>query len=143
MGKVDDSMLSPVFVPDNVIQRNRIWGLKLTGIIEGCIEAAIFDRIIWSIPFVLKVKIIICIVCSLTIFFVNAVGIHGNSLIPTLINRAAYKPLIRRFSYRRLSPDCVYEEIIDDNGRLKAALNAISAESLLDKINSLRPKWNF
>lgn len=135
MAKRESKDLDMVFIPGNVLQTNRILGFKTVNVIEGVIEAVLFAFLVWAIPFVLKVKIIISIVCGLVIIVVNAVGIHGYSLLTTFLRRLAYKPLIKRFHYRRLSPDHVYEDITDDNGRLKKSMAAAPAQTILEKFN--------
>ena len=73
------AQLEEIYIPDNVLQSKRYFGFRRRNIIEGCILTALIVYGITLIPYVMKIKIIICIVVGAATFIACCGGIKGFS----------------------------------------------------------------
>ncbi len=104
------------YIPKNVLQSTKIFGLKKRNLIEGIIWAVALCLLINLIPFVLKVKIILFVTVTLVSLLLNGMGIHENAISATVLAYLQYKWYTNKFRYRRLCDERENPKpIIDDN----------------------------
>ena len=78
------------YIPKNVLQSTKIFGLKKRNLIEGIIWAVALCLLINLIPFVLKVKIILFVTVTLVSLLLNGMGIHENAISATVLAYLQY-----------------------------------------------------
>ena len=68
------------YIPDNMNDGKHFLHIKNRNLIETVVMELAYFKIIGIIPFVLQVRIVICVIGALIIFFLGVFGIHGESL---------------------------------------------------------------
>lgn len=108
------------FIPNNVLQINRLAGFKKRNLAEGGVWAVSAGLITNAIPFVSKVKWIVIICVGLALIVANAFGINGYPVSATVLNWLKYRYYLNQFSYRRLKKDVgEYKSIVTDKNKVR------------------------
>lgn len=94
--------LEEIYIPENVLKSKRYFGFRRRNIIEGVISAILVIFIVCSIPFVLRIKMIFCIVLGASTFFGTCVGIKGMSLSEIIIHIFYNKGLQNNYHMRSI-----------------------------------------
>ncbi len=89
-------------IHENVIQINRIFGLRKRNLIEGGIFSLIAAFFIYLVPFVPKVRMIVIICCTIFIMVFSAVGVKNQSITEVFINWWRVKKLNKRMTLRSI-----------------------------------------
>lgn len=116
------SDIKKVFIPPNVIQKNKILGIKKKNLIEGAIWAFIAALIINQIPFTLPVKIIFIVCIGIALLALNAIGINGYSISAAAIAFIRYRRYVKKYTYRRISDETKKPEpLFTERGEVRTA----------------------
>lgn len=89
-----------MIIHDNVIQNNKVLNIEKRNIAEALLFTILFCFIIASIPFVLKVKLIVCVIGGGSIFYANIVGIKNRSITQFIIDYVLFKKNSKKASLR-------------------------------------------
>lgn len=88
-------------IPDNIIDSKRILTFRKRNWIEGIICVVIIGFIVWSIPFVLRVKIIFTVCIGGAVLWLSLHGIKDQSLTEGIMNFKRAKKQCGNYSFSK------------------------------------------
>ena len=106
------------YIPDNYMEAGRIFGFRKRNMIEAGVVSLLILRIVFWIPFVMKVKLIVSIVLIVAIGGLFIGGVHNRSVTEWLQDYIRYKRNGKKYHMRLpgvASKDNI--NLYDDEGR--------------------------
>ena len=103
---MDEEKLEQYIIPENYNGKFYFMNIAVQNLIEAGIASLVVGRLILMIPFLIKIKVSVLVLCCLLTFAFFAFGIKGESVITFVIGYLSF--LINRKIYVFRRPDITY-----------------------------------
>ena len=116
MADNNNTQLVSFFIPDNIVQSNRVLGFPKRNLIEACIVCAIVIGAVCQVPFVPKVKIIVCSVLGAVLFFVFVNGVKHRSVTEWIMDATTFSSSPAKYHFRPITVKRKISIAVAENG---------------------------